>query len=175
MPIKTLLPVANENPWTGWGGDPVSSATNTGHAMTTVTADDVNPGSQNKPCQWGNFPALPAGAISARLKANWQYQNASHSNPDSSNYFELSYSLVGELEAGGLGSRVIAFSVTNASGGSSGSIDVGLSLSQNMANLYVMDVIQAIQFTPGFTAVMEALVSNIRVEVLLPGGVGVMW
>lgn len=162
MSTVNLLPTGNSSPWPAFGGDPVTTPTNTGHAMTITDADNGDT-DEIKTCLWGPFPALPVGAISAKLKASWAYENAQNDAPDSENLFQLTYNPTGSSTSGLVGLH----SVSNVSGSSSGDVEANISLSQNMANLHVMNIIRSVQITPDFTSRIDVQISNIRVEVTL--------
>lgn len=160
MAIITLLPQAVASPWPEFSGV-VSSPTVQGHAMTNVFA---SPGQDVvKSCLWGGFPSLPPGTVQARLKGSWAWQNAFHNFPDEpvENLFHFFYNPTGP---GALGLVDIA-SINNASGNNSGDFDIEISLGQNMANLYVMDILRALSDASAFNnAQIEAQVTSLRVE-----------
>ena len=128
--------------------------------MTTVFANGFGQDVW-KSCLWGGFPPLPSGAVEARLKGNWSWQNAFNSNPDSENLFHFFYNPTGPSATG----LVDIGSVNNGDGSFSSSFDIPISLSQNMANLYVMNILRALDTNTGYSAQIQAQVSNIRVEV----------
>ena len=171
MSLITLLPTGNNSPWPDFGGNAVTSPTNQGHAITQVFAP-FSGGDIAKTCLWGPFPALPGGSLVARLKGSWAYQNADYDDEmsgdlgqiSSENLFQFFYNLTGNTVAGI--NTIVAFS--NVLGSNNGTFDIGLSLSQNMANLFLMDIMRAVADGTGANnAIIECSVSDIRVEVVV--------
>ena len=154
MALYTKQPGSNETPDSGQGGNAVTGNTNTGHSNTTASASA--PSSDTKTCRWFSIPGTAGQVTAVHLKADWAYSSASFTG-GATNQFVISYSVNGGS------SWTAALNASNVSGSSSGSIDVALTLPQDLTQIQIRDSVNANAAISG-SAAITANVSNIRVE-----------
>jgi len=167
MSLLTYNPTSNVTPDPGQGGLSVVGNINTGHSNTTSSVSGV--GTQDRTCKWTAFPAGGGLPSSVTLKADWS-QNGSLSGISPANLFQIQYSVNG----GSTWTTLKASS--NITSSTSGTSTASLSLTQNLTQVQVRDLIEATGSDAGDSAAVTASVSNIKIDVVSydPASMGMM-
>lgn len=155
--VVTINPTSNQTPDPGQGGLAVSGNTNTGHGSTTASGT-LLPSSQTKTCVWAGFSAVSGQIISARLKFDWSEDGFANSEEDSSNQFQVEYSVNGGS------SWLTALVHVNVVAPSGGSADVAISLPLDTTQFQVRDRLFA-QGSETAVANVTASISSIQLEI----------
>lgn len=161
MPIQVIPSTSNTTPDPDLGGLAVTSAGNTGHGSTTVTASGGTD-QQEKSCRWGGFSTAPSGATSLTLKIGFSRNGTlSDGGVDTFNEFHIQYS----LNSGSSWTAVRLDQFVTSS--SSGTQSVALSTSQDLTQVLVRDSLTAVK-TGAVSATLTATISGIQIEAEVP-------
>ena len=164
MGMQTIQPTANASPDPGQAGTlAVTGAANTGHAATQASVLDEN--AETKSCIWTTLAAFPGARSSVTLKVGFA-QDGVISAPAAS-LFTIEYSLNGGSSWNGL------HSAANVAASTSGTETATLPIAQDISLVRVRDTID-VSSSAGGAAILEATVSNIRVEITYPDGGGLV-
>jgi len=160
MPTTTVTPTSFTTQDPAQGGLPVTGATNTGHANTSVSAagDDIGV-SQEKSCLWTGFTNVSGSPITKTLKITHTSQG-SFSGASATNIFTLEYSLNG---GGAWSTAVSRVAMTTSQGPTV--FSVALPASQDLTQVRVRDFMQAIAVNIGHSAAADATISDINIEI----------
>jgi YD repeat-containing protein len=150
--IVTVNPSAYQTP--AGGGSAVSSPSNTGHVLTTISFGGGAGGS--KTCKWSGFASVSGQILSIRLKMDWSAWGSGASG--GSGGFSIDYSLNGGS------SWTSAVNISGANFSQTSSVDVLLPAGQNITQVQVRDSIGG-GAGPGASYSGNASVSLIRLEV----------
>lgn len=168
MSLLILNPTAFTSPDGGFGGDPVTSPTNTGHAATEAFNENGDP-TTTKSCRWHTFQ-LPIGQKKSVTLKVTHTSSGTLSGVGANNQFDLEYSLNG----GGAWISIVSRSNFTVSQGPT-TFSVSLSLSQDISQVMVRDRVAADTNDPGESASATATISGISIEVeTVPTNVVVM-
>lgn len=168
MPTTIKPTTSFTTPDPGQGGSAVTGGANTGHASTTSTANgDANGGlgeNIQKTCIWSGVGNVSGIIASQTLKITHTSSGSLVGGSDN-NEFLLEYSLNG---GGAWNTAVQRLNMTSSQGPTV--FSVALSISQDLTQIRVRDLIEATSVGEGNQATASATISDIQVEVVTTEG-----